>query len=143
MCFPLSLFKCSSSDHEYGQQMSTPQQQKRTIYLTPSSSSGGGPSSGVRGGSATASHHILVPNSQVKPEARRRLNLDSAPVDQEGFKTPIKASKRRAPDYSSPSPKKSKSTSPTFPKDLLLFLECFFLIFVFSDSSLPSGEDSL
>lgn len=49
----------------------------------------------------------MVP--QVKTEARRRLNLDQAVVDQEGFKTPIKASaKRRIQDPSTPSPKKSE-----------------------------------
>ncbi len=48
----------------------------------------------------------MVP--QVKSEARRRLNLDAAPVDPEGFKTPQKATKRRVQDLSSPSPKKSK-----------------------------------
>ncbi len=47
-----------------------------------------------------------------KSEARRRLNLDAATVDPEGFKTPIKGggSRRRGAtsDLSSPSPKKSK-----------------------------------
>ena len=47
-------------------------------------------------------------SSNLKTEARRRLNLDTAPVDREGFKTPIKATKRKQDCSSSPSPKKSK-----------------------------------
>ena len=97
----------SGGDHEYGQ--FTPNSSKRTLYLTPSSSSGGGfgASSSSTGG-AFQQKAIMIP--PVKTEARRRLNLDQAPVDPEGFKTPIKASKRRAQDLSSPSPKKSKFT---------------------------------
>lgn len=93
-------------DHEYGQ--FTPNSSKRTLYLTPSSSSGGlGASSS---GGAFQQKAIMIP--PVKTEARRRLNLDQAPVDPEGFKTPIKASKRRAQDLSSPSPKKMTARSP-------------------------------
>merc|ERR1712223_1919671 len=53
---------------------------------------------------------MLMP---VKVEARRRLNLDSAAatVDQDGFKTPIKGTKRKH-DFSSPSPKKLTARSP-------------------------------
>ncbi len=118
------------SDHEYGQSggFSTPQSLppssvgsassvRRAIYLTPSSSSGGQVSSassagrvGVRtAGSVGAGPSGIILMPQVKTEARRRLNLDAAPVDPEGFKTPQKsASKRRVQDLSSPSPKKSK-----------------------------------
>ncbi len=122
--FPLSRQRLSStssaSDHEYGQSFSTPQslpssggRGRTAIYLTPSSS--GGTSSLGRhvGGGRTAvvgmgpTSIMMVP--QPKTEARRRLNLDAAPVDPEGFKTPQKqATKRRVQDLSSPSPKKSK-----------------------------------
>merc|ERR1712209_263573 len=48
----------------------------------------------------------------MKVEARRRLNLDSAAlVGRDGFKTPIKGTKRKA-DFSSPSPKKLTARSP-------------------------------
>jgi hypothetical protein len=83
------------ADHQY---FSTP--------ITPST--GGTPSSRVyltpgNSGRVNSSPALLVP----KVEARRRLNLDSAPVDRDGFKTPIKGTKRKH-DFSSPSPKKCK-----------------------------------
>lgn len=80
----------NSGDHEY---FSTP--------ITPST------------GSATPSSRIYMGSSPGGPrvEARRRLNLDSALVDQDGFKTPIKGTKRKH-DFSSPSPKKLTARSP-------------------------------
>jgi hypothetical protein len=51
-----------------------------------------------------------MPNTKV--EARRRLNLDSALVDRDGFKTPIKGTKRKH-DFSSPSPKKCEYSCTT------------------------------
>jgi len=126
----------SSSDHEYGQvassssSFSTPRTvslaaagassassgPRRTIYLTPSSSSGGTRARQVVGMVATSggsgSSVIMVGHQGQhgggKTEARRKLNLDTGPVDPEGFKTPIKATKRRVQDLSSPSPKKSE-----------------------------------
>ena len=68
------------------------------IYMTPTVSS-----PVVQG--STGSGPLLMPNTKV--EARRRLNLDSALVDRDGFKTPIKGTKRKH-DFSSPSPKKCK-----------------------------------
>merc|ERR1719328_230562 len=58
---------------------------------------------------STGSGPLLMPNTKV--EARRRLNLDSALVDRDGFKTPIKGTKRKH-DFSSPSPKKLTARSP-------------------------------
>lgn len=111
-----------SSDHEYGQYSVTPQQhiigsgagqQKRTIYLTPSTSGHRSFGSTTSSGGANGGGGMLVV-PQVKSEARRKLNLDSAAVDQDGFKTPIKGgSKRRSQDLSSPSPKKSEFTIVT------------------------------
>ncbi len=124
--FPSSS-SSSASDHEYGQynrltsSAATPQSGRRptqhTIYLTPSSSnnSSSGTSSGGRGSGNVGEVGglgglVMVP--PPKSEARRRLNLDAATVDPEGFKTPIKGggSRRRGAtsDLSSPSPKKSK-----------------------------------
>ena len=71
------------------------------IYMTPTVSS-----PVVQG--STGSGPLLMPNTKV--EARRRLNLDSALVDRDGFKTPIKGTKRKH-DFSSPSPKKCKFSS--------------------------------
>eukprot|EP00095_Tigriopus_kingsejongensis_P003384 maker-scaffold153_size302544-snap-gene-2.25 protein:Tk03384 transcript:maker-scaffold153_size302544-snap-gene-2.25-mRNA-1 annotation:"transcription factor e2f3" len=99
----LSSMPPAGSDHEYGQL--TPK--TRALYLTPNS---GSSSLGSRGsGSGPAA--LLVPS--VKSDARRKLNLDQAAIDPEGFKTPIKAHpKRRGPDLSSPSPKKLTARSP-------------------------------
>ena len=125
----------SANDHEYGR-FSTPitpnsslvgtpgssgvhiggsQPIHRRIYVTPSTSRGVG---GNRAQPQSASAALgggrgsVVVGHAGKPEARRKLNLDSAPVDREGFKTPIKAThgKRglREVNVSSPSPKKSK-----------------------------------
>ena len=84
------------NDHEY---FSTP--------ITPSS--GATPTSRIwmTPVQSPASTSATVANS-TKVEARRRLNLDSALVDRDGFKTPIKGTKRKH-DFSSPSPKKRKS----------------------------------
>ncbi|TRY71494.1 hypothetical protein TCAL_12612 [Tigriopus californicus] len=97
----------SASDHEYGQ--STPK--SRTLYLTPNSGSSAFGSGGHYHVNSSNGPTVIVPS--VKSEARRKLNLDQAPVDPEGFKTPIKANpKRRAQDLSSPSPKKLTARSP-------------------------------
>lgn len=113
--------KTNFSDHEYGQ-FSTPltpsssshtpssSSAYRRVYMTPSSVMGSS-SSGRRTTSAyvmTSSVPSPASGSHLKTEARRRLNLDTAPVDREGFKTPIKATKRKQDLSSSPSPKKSK-----------------------------------
>merc|ERR1712141_851190 len=84
------------TDHEY---FSTP--------ITPSS---GTPSSRVyMTPTSNTSPALLMPVKGL--EARRRLNLDSAAtVDQDGFKTPIKGTKRKH-DFSSPSPKKLTARS--------------------------------
>jgi len=74
----------------------------RHVFVTPGSD-GTRPPSQMSGGVKS----LLVP---VKSDARRRLVLDNNPVDPEGFKTPIKAAKRKA-DFSSPSPSK-KARSP-------------------------------
>lgn len=106
-----------SSDHEYGQFSApltpsssnlTPSSSsaQRRVYMTPTSIVGG--SSGRRTTSTFVMSTSQASASAVKTEARRRLNLDTAPVDREGFKTPIKATKRRQDCSSSPSPKKSK-----------------------------------
>lgn len=107
-----------SSDHEYGQ-FSTPltpssssltpsSSATRRVYMTPSSVVG---SSSGRRTSSTFVMASVQPTSasNIKTEARRRLNLDTAPIDREGFKTPIKTTKRRQDCSSSPSPKKSKN----------------------------------
>ena len=87
----------NKTDHEYfsatpitpSSGMATPSSK---VYLTPT------------GGSNSPA--ILMP---MKVEARRRLNLDAGSnVDRDGFKTPIKGTKRKH-DFSSPSPKKRKS----------------------------------
>ena len=88
----------------------------RRIYVTPSTSRGFG--GGRRGTAPHSAMAALGGGGQVlvghtgKSEARRKLNMDSAPVDQEGFKTPIKATHakrgQREVHLSSPSPKKSK-----------------------------------
>lgn len=89
----LTHSKLMMNDHEY---FSTP--------ITPSTPS-------------SQNHTILVhhqgSSSASGPQvARRRLNLDSAAlVDRDGFKTPIKGTKRKA-DFSSPSPKKLTARSP-------------------------------
>ena len=92
----------TKTDHEYFSTPITPSTgtPSSRVYLTPT---GGSPSTAM-----------LMP---VKVEARRRLNLDSAgaTVDQDGFKTPIKGTKRKH-DFSSPSPKKRKDC-----KKLLFF----------------------
>ena len=129
------ISSASTNDHEYGR-FSTPitpnssligtpgssgvniggsQPVHRRIYVTPSTSRGTG-GNRVQPHSATAAlgggRSSVVVGHAGKPEARRKLNLDSAPVDGEGFKTPIKAThgKRglRDMNVSSPSPKKSK-----------------------------------
>ena len=117
----LACSKTNFSDHEYGQ-FSTPltpsssshtpssSSAYRRVYMTPSSVMGSS-SSGRRTTSAyvmTSSVPSPASGSHLKTEARRRLNLDTAPVDREGFKTPIKATKRKQDLSSSPSPKKSK-----------------------------------
>lgn len=82
------------------------------MYLTPNSGSSAFGSGGHHQFNSSNNGHVtMVPS--VKSEARRKLNLDQAPVDPEGFKTPIKANpKRRAQDLSSPSPKKLTARSP-------------------------------
>ena len=129
------ISSASANDHEYGR-FSTPitpnssligtpgssgvnvggsQPVHRRIYVTPSTSRGIG-GNRVQPHSATAAlgggRSSVIVGHAGKPEARRKLNLDSAPVDREGFKTPIKAThgKRglRDVNVSSPSPKKSK-----------------------------------
>lgn len=129
------ISSASTNDHAYGS-FSTPitpnssfigtpgssgvnagrsQPVQRRIYVTPSTSRGIG-GNRVQPHSATAAlgggRSSVVVGHAGKPEARRKLNLDSAPVDREGFKTPIKAThgKRglRDVNVSSPSPKKSK-----------------------------------
>jgi len=98
----------SGNDHEYFSTPITPSTGSATptsrIYMTPSVSS-----PVVQGSSGTGSGPLLMPNTKV--EARRRLNLDSALVDRDGFKTPIKGTKRKH-DFSSPSPKKLTARSP-------------------------------
>ena len=129
------ISSASVNDHEYGR-FSTPitpnssligtpgssgvnvggsQPVHRRIYVTPSTSRGIA-GNRVQPHSATAAlgggRSSVIVGHAGKPEARRKLNLDSAPVDREGFKTPIKAThgKRglRDVNVSSPSPKKSK-----------------------------------
>merc|ERR1719312_201016 len=100
--------------------------------ITPSPASNTTPGSGHLSSARSRHQMFVTPNStgsggrqksllfQRSGEARRRLNLDTAPhVDQEGFRTPIKtapasASKRRlATDVDvTPSPKKTKIKSP-------------------------------
>ena len=84
----LTTSKLMMNDHEYFSTPitpSTPSSQNIMVHQGSSSASPGGPA-----------------------VARRRLNLDSAAlVDRDGFKTPIKGTKRKA-DFSSPSPKKCK-----------------------------------
>lgn len=96
----------SGNDHEYFSTPITPSTGSATptsrIYMTPTVSS-----PVVQG--STGSGPLLMPNTKV--EARRRLNLDSALVDRDGFKTPIKGTKRKH-DFSSPSPKKLTARSP-------------------------------
>jgi len=96
----------SGNDHEYFSTPITPSTGSATptsrIYMTPTVSS-----PVVQG--STGSGPLLMPNTKV--EARRGLNLDSALVDQDGFKTPIKGTKRKH-DFSSPSPKKLTARSP-------------------------------
>ena len=91
----------SGNDHEYFSTPITPSTGSATptsrIYVTPTGSS-----------PVVSTGPLLMPNTKV--EARRRLNLDSALVDQDGFKTPIKGTKRKH-DFSSPSPKKCKLIS--------------------------------
>ena len=93
----------SGNDHEYFSTPITPSTGSATptsrIYVTPTGSS-----------PVVSTGPLLMPNTKV--EARRRLNLDSALVDQDGFKTPIKGTKRKH-DFSSPSPKKCKLISLT------------------------------
>lgn len=88
----------TKTDHEYFSTPITPSTgtPSSRVYLTPTGTS--------------PSTAMLMP---VKVEARRRLNLDSAAatVDQDGFKTPIKGTKRKH-DFSSPSPKKLTARSP-------------------------------
>ena len=130
------VYSTSTNDHEYGR-FSTPitpnsslvgttpgssgisiggsQPVHRRIYVTPSTSRQFG---GNRGGPPHSATAVLGGQGSVlvghtgKSEARRKLNMDSAPVDQEGFKTPIKATHakrgQREVNLSSPSPKKSK-----------------------------------
>lgn len=97
----------SGNDHEYFSTPITPSTGSATptsrIYMTPSVSSP------VVQGSHHTGGPLLMPNTKV--EARRRLNLDSALVDRDGFKTPIKGTKRKH-DFSSPSPKKLTARSP-------------------------------
>ena len=86
----LANSKLMMNDHEYFSTPitpSTPSSQNHTIMV----------------------HHQGSSSSASGPAvARRRLNLDSAAlVDRDGFKTPIKGTKRKA-DFSSPSPKKCK-----------------------------------
>jgi len=98
----------SGNDHEYFSTPITPSTGSATptsrIYMTPSVSS-----PVVQGSHHHTGGPLLMPNTKV--EARRRLNLDSALVDRDGFKTPIKGTKRKA-DFSSPSPKKLTARSP-------------------------------
>merc|ERR1719273_954992 len=129
----------SANDHEYGR-FSTPitpnssligtpgssgvhiggsQPIHRRIYVTPSTSRGiGGNRAQPQSASAAlgGGRGSVIVGHAGKPEARRKLNLDSAPVDREGFKTPIKAThgKRglREVNVSSPSPKKMTARSP-------------------------------
>ena len=106
------------TDHEY---FSTP--------ITPSS---GTPSSRVyMTPTSNTSPALLMPVKGL--EARRRLNLDSAAtVDQDGFKTPIKGTKRKH-DFSSPSPKKCKALKyfiiSLFNFYCLAFLDLFVLLY--------------
>jgi len=103
-------------DHDYGSEGdsgldtgSTPQgpmltpvsvvgSRGRAVYVTPGSGS-----SGVFSSSGHLHHSILTQQQPVRSEARRRLNLDTSPapahnqVDQEGFRTPIKAVKKGRP----------------------------------------------
>ena len=126
----------SANDHEY-ERFSTPitpnsslvgtpgssgvniggsQPVQRRVYVTPSTSRGFGGNRSVHPQSATAAlgggQRSVVIGHTGKSEARRKLNMDSAPVDREGFKTPIKATHgkrgQRELHVSSPSPKKSK-----------------------------------
>jgi len=103
----------SFSDHEYGQ-FSTPLTPSSSTIHTPSSSSTYRraylPATGSSGRRGSTS--IALQNQQTKTEARRRLNLDNAPVDREGFKTPIKTTKRKTESLSTPSPKKMTARSP-------------------------------
>lgn len=129
----------SANDHEYGR-FSTPitpnssligtpgssgvniggsQPVHRRIYVTPSTSRGIGGNRAQPQSAAAAlggGRGSVIVGHAGKPEARRKLNLDSAPVDREGFKTPIKAThgKRglREVNVSSPSPKKMTARSP-------------------------------
>ena len=98
----------SGNDHEYFSTPITPSTGSATptsrIYMTPSVSSP------VVQGSHHTGGPLLMPNTKV--EARRRLNLDSALVDRDGFKTPIKGTKRKH-DFSSPSPKKCEYSCTT------------------------------
>ena len=98
----------TKTDHEYFSTPITPSTgtPSSRVYLTPT---GGSPSTA---------------NYAVKVEARRRLNLDSAAatVDQDGFKTPIKGTKRKH-DFSSPSPKKRKASKHYFIYILNFFRE--------------------
>ena len=124
----------TTSDHEYFSTPSSSGAQQR-VYLTPSSGAG-------RGGATMASFTptngtLLVPAQKV--EARRRLNLDSAPVDREGFKTPIKGASKRRADFSSPSPKKCKSFANPNQHPKLTILLCS----VFSNSKISPGENEV
>ena len=92
----------------------TPTSANRKIIVTPSTSGGSTRHYYGRGGQSASSTAVVV-NSNVKTEARRKLNMDNASslvsgtVDREGFKTPIKSSTKRRADFSSPSPRKSKT----------------------------------
>ena len=92
----------TKTDHEYFSTpiTNTPITPSNRIYMTPTHG-------GSSHGSTNSNSPLILPTTKV--EARRRLNLDSAAmIDQDGFKTPIKGTKRKA-DFSSPSPKKCKS----------------------------------
>lgn len=93
--------KSNGNDHEYFSTPMTPSSgtPSSRIYMTPTAIHS----------PASTTVTTLMPTTKV--EARRRLNLDSALVDQDGFKTPIKGTKRKA-DFSSPSPKKLTARSP-------------------------------
>ena len=111
------------TDHEY---FSTP--------ITPSS---GTPSSRVyMTPTSNTSPALLMPVKGL--EARRRLNLDSAAtVDQDGFKTPIKGTKRKH-DFSSPSPKKCKALKGYF--SFLFNFSCFARLAFLAIVVLKSGS---